>query len=162
MTVFDWAENVVFESYRLLSNPWYSVLMGALAFLVALVALAFNHYDWKRANVLTGMTVVYTLGWCVIKSLLMESEAMRGLSFTNTVYTLLLSAFLVAGFYLAGFISASKRNPVLLFKKYSIEFLRKFADDIEKSLLTSDVATKEKKQEEAVEYVKQVIIENAK
>lgn len=162
MTVFDWMESVVFESYRLLSNPWYSISMGALSILIASVALAFNHYNWKRAHILTAMTTVYTVGWYIIKLLLMESEAVRGLSFTNTVYTILLSVFLVAGFYLAGFISSLKENPILKFKLYLILYLRKWSDQIEKTLQTDKAIINEKKQEAAIEYVKQVITENAK
>jgi hypothetical protein len=158
MTIFDWLEAVTDQMFSiLLDSIWNSMLMGGTTVLVAGVALLFNHYDWKRARILSTMTLIGLIGMHTLARVIFGSEVNSGMGLKSTAMTFLMGIFLIFGYYLAGWISSLRPNPVIKLKMNTAKRLILIAGFLETSAMDSTPVKKVGKEVEALAYVTNVI-----
>lgn len=135
LTIFDWMELIVVDIGQILTmSAWNSIAMGAVTFVLASVALFFNHYNWKRVRVLCSMTILGLVGWVILKILILGRAGFEEDTLT-TAFSITLSLFICVGFVLAGLISDITPNPVTRIKVHVVELLRKLATRIEATIV---------------------------
>lgn len=157
MTIFDWTELLVTEMGDiLLRSVWNSLAMGVISFILAGIALSFNHYNWRRVKVLTGMTFVSLISWILLKILILGKAGFEGAALTSTAFSVLLALFVSIGLLIAGIISDMSPNPVVRLKELLIRYLRMTAQNIENTITDSEKIRAEKEikiAEQAVEII---------
>lgn len=157
MTIFDWLEAVTNQMWAiLLENIWHSVIMGGTAILVAGTALLFNHYDWKRARILSMMTLLGLVGMHILGRVVFGQELNNGMGLKSTAMSFLIGLFLIVGYYLAGWISSLRPNPVVQLKMNVAKRLSMLALFLETSAMESHTVKKHAQEMDAVAYIKQV------
>lgn len=158
MSIFDWLESVTNLMFSiLLESIWNSVLMGGTTILVAGVAVLFNHYDWKRARILSLMTFIGLIGMHIVARVIFGSEVNSGMGLKTTAMTFLMGIFLIFGYYLAGWISSLRPNPIVKMKLNAAKRLTVLAAFLEASAMSASVVKKAEQEVASMTYITNVI-----
>lgn len=94
-------------------TPQVSGIMGMITVVIMMTVLVFNHYSWRRAFILSAISILGIAGWYVLKLFILGSRADVGISLTETAITFLLVSFVVVGYIVAGIISSLLPLPVV-------------------------------------------------
>lgn len=106
------AQEILNEMYRILT-PSVSGMMGLVTVIIMLTVLIFNHYSWRRAFVLSTISLLGIAGWYIVKLSVLGPVANRGISLTETAITFLLVLFVIVGYVAAGVISSLQPLPII-------------------------------------------------
>lgn len=108
----EWLSRILTEMSNIMT-PQVSGLMGLITVVIMMMVLVFNHYSWRRAFILSAISLLGIAGWYAIKLFVLGSRADVGISLTETAITFMLVIFVVIGYIVAGIISSLLPLPIV-------------------------------------------------
>jgi hypothetical protein len=105
MSIGIWLDRFVDLMVVIMSNPMNSLIMGTVSGLVATIALVFNHYTWRRALILTLMSISGGFGFYILKVISIGPDNLDNTqAFMIIVLMFLMTLFMIIGFWIALFV----------------------------------------------------------